>query len=66
MLGARPSTRSHVVLGEDLFQLFLGSDGVWGKAHELVHGDWCEHDGKIVCHDTSISPSGVHSSGIRL
>ena len=28
MLGARPSTRSHVVVGEDLFQLFLGSNGV--------------------------------------
>ena len=29
MLGAWPSTRSHVVVGEDLIQLFLGSDGVW-------------------------------------
>ena len=28
MFGARPSTRSHVVLGEDLLQLFLGSDGI--------------------------------------
>ena len=28
MLGARPSTRSHVVVGEDLLQLFLGFDGV--------------------------------------
>jgi len=28
MLGAWPSTRSHVVVGEDVFQLFLGSNGV--------------------------------------
>ena len=28
MLGARPSTHSHVVVGEDLLQLFLGSDGI--------------------------------------
>jgi len=45
MLGARPSTRSHVVVGEDLFQLFPGSDGVWGKACEPVHRGWHEHDG---------------------
>ena len=38
MLGARSSTRSHVVVGEDLFQLFLGSDGVRGKACKPVHG----------------------------
>ena len=28
VLGARPSARSHVVVGEDLLQLFPGSDGV--------------------------------------
>ena len=28
MLGAWPSTRSHVIIGEDYFQLFPGSDGV--------------------------------------
>ena len=28
MLGARPSTHSHIVVGEDLFQLFPGSDGI--------------------------------------
>ena len=28
MLGARPSTRSHIVVSEDLLQLFPGSDGV--------------------------------------
>ena len=38
MLGAWPSTRSHVVAGEDLFQLLLGSDGVWGKACDQFIG----------------------------
>ena len=66
MLGARSSTLSHVVVGEDLFQLFLGSDGVWGKACEPVHGSWREHDGKIIHHDTGISPGGAHGSGISL
>jgi len=37
MLGARPSACSHVVVSEDLRQLFLGSNGVWGKACEPVH-----------------------------
>ena len=60
MLGARPNTRSHVVVGEDLLQLFLGSDGV------PVHHSWHEHDEKIVCHDTGISPSYTHSGGISL
>ena len=64
MFGARPSTRSHVVIGEDLLHLFPGSDGVWGEACELVHHSWREHDGKIVRHDASISPGGAHSSGI--
>ena len=31
MLGARLSTRSHVVVGEEFLQLFLGSDGVWAR-----------------------------------
>ena len=66
MLGARPSTRSHVVVGEDLLQLFLGSDGIRAEAREPVHRGWCEHDMKIVHHDTSISSDGVHSSGISL
>ena len=66
MLGAWPSARSHVVVGEDLLQLFPGSDGVWGKAYELVHGGWREHDGKIVHHNTSISPGGTHGDGISL
>ena len=66
MFGARPSTRSHVVVGEDLLQLLPGSNGIWGEACELVHRSWCEHDGKIVCHDTGISPSGTHGGGISL
>ena len=66
VLGARPSTRSHVVVGEDLLQLFLGSDGVWGEACELVHRSWHEHDRKIVHHDTDISPSSTYSGGISL
>ena len=28
MFGARPSIRSHIIVGEDFFQLFPGSDGV--------------------------------------
>ena len=66
MLGARPCTRSHVIIGEDFFQLFPGSDGVWGKACEPVHDSWHEHDGKIVCHDTGVSSGGADSSGISL
>ena len=38
MLGARPSTRSHIVVGEDFFQLFPGSDGIQGNACKLAHG----------------------------
>ena len=37
MLGAWLSTRSHVVVGENLLQLFLGSNGVRGKASKPVH-----------------------------
>ena len=66
VLGARPSTCGHVVVSEDILQLFLGFDGVWGKACEPVYGGWREHDGKIVRHDTGISPGGVHSGGISL
>ena len=66
MLGARPSTRSHVIISEDFFQLFLGSNGFRGKACEPVHGGWREHDGKIVRHDTGVSSGGVNNSGISL
>ena len=66
VLGARPSTRSHVVVGEDLLQLFPRFDGIQGVVHELVHCGWCEHDGKIICHDTGISPGGMHGGGISL
>ena len=40
MLGARPSTCSHVVVDEDLLQLFLGPDGVWGVACEPLYHSW--------------------------
>ena len=66
MLGTRPSTRSHIVVSEDLLQFFSGSDGVRGKACEPVHGGWREHDGKIIRHDTGISSGGAHSSGVSL
>ena len=66
MLGARPRTRSHVLVGEDLFELFPGSDGVRGKACEPVHGGWREHDEKIVRHDNGISFGGTNSSGVSL
>ena len=66
MLGAQLSTRSHVIVGEDFFQLFLGSDGVRGKVGKPAHGGWHEHDGKIVCHDTGVSSGGADSSGISL
>ena len=64
MLSAWPSTHSHVVVGEDLLQLFLGSDVVRGEACEPVHRSWRKHDRKIVCHDTGISPGSSHSGGI--
>ena len=66
VLGAWPSTRSHVIVGEDLLQLFPRSDGIWDEAREPVHYGWHEHDGKIVCHDTGISLGGTHSGGISL
>jgi len=66
MLGARASACSHVVVGEDLLQLFPGSDGIWGKACEPVHGSCCEHDRKIVCPDTGVSSNGMDSSGVSL
>ena len=66
MLRAWPSTRGHVVVGEDLLQLFLGSDGVRGKACEPIHRGWREHDEKIDRHDTGISSGGTNSSGVCL
>ena len=66
MLSAYPSARSHVVVGENLLQLFLGSDGVRGKACEPVHGGWQEHDGKIVRHDTGVSSSSANNTGVSL
>ena len=66
MLGARLSTCSHIVVGEDIFQLFLGSDGVQGKACEPVHGGWHEPDRKIVHHDTGVSSGSADSSGVSL
>ena len=66
MLGGRPSTRSHIVVGEDFLQLILGSDGFRGKASKPVHDGWREHDEKIVRHDTGVSPGGTNSSGISL
>ena len=66
VLGARSSTHSHVIVGEDLLQLFPRFDGIWGEAHEPVHYGRREHDGKIVRRDTGISLGGTHSDGIRL
>jgi len=66
MLGARPSTRSHIVVGEDFLQLFLGSDGVRGKAGKPAHGRRCKHDGEIIRHDTGVSSGGTDSSGVSL
>ena len=66
MLGARSSTRSHVIVGEDLLQLFPRFYGILGEACELVHCGRHEHDGKIVRHDAGISPGGTHSGGISL
>ena len=37
VLGARSSTRSHIVVNEDLLQLFPRFDGIWGEAREPVH-----------------------------
>ena len=42
MLGAQPSTRSHVVVGEDFFQLFPGSDGVRARlVNQLMTAGMC-------------------------
>ena len=66
MLGARSSTRGHIVVGEDFLQLFPGSNGIRGKAGKPAHGGWPEHDGEIICHDTGVSSSGADSSGVSL
>ena len=66
MLGARSSTRGHIVVSEDFLQLFPGSDGVWGKASKPAHGGWSEHDGEIICHDIGVSSGGTDSSGVSL
>ena len=66
MLGARPSTCGHIVVGEDFLQLFLGSNGVQGKAGKLAHGGWREHDGEIIHHDTGVSSGGADNSGVSL
>ena len=66
MLGAWPSTRSHVSVSEDLLQLFPRSDGIRRKARELGHYGWHEHDGKIIRHDAGISLGGTHGGGISL
>jgi hypothetical protein len=66
MLGARPSTRSHVVVGEDLLQLFLGFDGIWGEAREPVHHGQSEHYEEIVRHNAGISSGAAYDGGISL
>ena len=66
MLSSQSRTCSHIVVGEDFLQLFLGSDGVRGKACELAHGSWSEHDRKIVRHDAGVSSGGADSSGVSL
>ena len=66
MLGVGSSTRGHIVVGEDFLQLFPGSDGVQGKACQLAHGGWREHDGEIICHDVGVSSGGADSSGVSL
>ena len=66
VLGARPPTCSHVVVSEDFLQLLPRSDGVWGKACELAHGGWREHDGEIICHDVSVSSGGTDGGGVSL
>ena len=66
MLGARPSTHGHIVVGEDFLQLFLGSNGIRGKASKPAHGGWREHDGEIVRHDTGVSSDGANSNGVSL
>ena len=66
MLGARPRTCSHVVVGEDFLQLFPRSDGVQGKACEPAHGGWREHDGGIICHDIGVSSDGMDDSSVSL
>ena len=66
MLGAQPSTRSHIVVGEDFFEIFPGSNGVQGKASKPAHGGWREHDGEIICHDAGVSSRGVDDSGVSL
>ena len=66
VLGTRSSTCSHLVVGEDLLQLFSRFDGIQGEAGEPVHCGRREHDEKIVLHDTDISPSSTYSGGISL
>ena len=66
MLGARLSTHSHVIVGEDLLQLFPRFDGIWGDAREPVHYGWREHDGEIIRHDNGVSSGGMDDGGVSL
>ena len=66
VLGTRLPACGHVVVGENSLQIFPRSDGVWGKACELAHGGWREHDGEIICHDVGVSSGGMDGGGVSL
>ena len=66
MLGARSSTRGHIVVSKDFLQLFPRSNGIWGKVGKPAHGGWRQHDREIIFHDIGVSSSGADSSGVGL
>ena len=41
-------------------------DGVRGKACELAHGGWREHDGEIIRHDVGVSSGSADGGGVSL
>ena len=60
VLGAGLLACSHVVLGEDLFEVIPRSDGVLPQARKPVVHRLVEHDRHVVCHDIFTSTCSSH------
>jgi hypothetical protein len=56
ILGARLLAFSHVVLGEDLFEVILRSDGVLPQVEKPVVRRLIEHDRQVVAMTSSLLP----------
>jgi hypothetical protein len=65
VLGTGLLACSHVVLGEDLFEVILRSDGVLPQVEKPVVRRLIEHDKQVVCHDVFTSASSSHGDLIK-